>query len=325
MLTALAQVHLPDDDRVAVLRPGQIIGRSNLGLQVHHPDVSEAHALCSYRAEGLVLLPLRGELRTGGRVRASVPLNEPVSVELAPGVTLEIDAAVPGGKALALRVGAHLLPLPPGYARLMVDDGRASWTVADDEPPELDSLECWSAGEEWFVKHYPRAPEKLRPGLEFRLSGGEIARVEEYDDVPVARTRKPFVLRIGSDRVELRDHDGLRLAFPDEQGALLRLLERHTRDGRTVHRSVLIGSLYTGAYYTTGEGLFRDQGSKNFDRLRKRLVRAIEQEKLPMFLTYPRRGDMHLDREVVQVELVEATGGNEDDRCPHCGRGPLVA
>lgn len=101
-MSAFVELVLPSG-QVCTVGPGAIVGRS-FAADVHLEDgrVSEAHALISLRGGELVLFALRGRVRVAGRDVPRVALEKGLSLELAQGVTLQVQRVALPSQVLAL-------------------------------------------------------------------------------------------------------------------------------------------------------------------------------------------------------------------------------
>lgn len=152
------------------LYAGNIIGRGDVHLVIPHPDVSEAHAMCSLREDSLVLLRLRGALLHDGEDRDAVVLEAGVSVGLGEEVRLDIVAVHLPARVLALTDGDATIPLRARYSRYRLEPLGA----------EIDGpLEVWPRGAELWA-----------------ACGGEVRRLEEGMSLGSVR-----VVTVPADRV----------------------------------------------------------------------------------------------------------------------------
>ena len=86
------RLRLPDEQIVAA-GPGAIIGRSHTAeVRIDDGRVSEVHAYVSLRASQLVLLALRGRVRSGERDTPRLELAAGQRIELAAGVAIDVVA-----------------------------------------------------------------------------------------------------------------------------------------------------------------------------------------------------------------------------------------
>ncbi|HMV68356.1 MAG TPA: FHA domain-containing protein, partial [Myxococcota bacterium] len=82
MRLSSALLAIPGHHPPTLCYPGSLIGRIGAArLRIHHPGISEAHALVSARDGGLWLLALRRPLQVGGRPEWQVQLHTGSAVE----------------------------------------------------------------------------------------------------------------------------------------------------------------------------------------------------------------------------------------------------
>ena len=155
-------------------------------LAIEDARVSEAHALVSLRDGALVLLALRRLLRVAGREVRQVVLTPGLVVDLADGVSLEVEAVeLPEtvlaleGEGLGRRIlsGAAFLRLgpPPELLPRYVPDARAhvwsygaGWRYRVDggEPHDLVAGQGIAVGDSFFRVVEVRLREASRSGTE---------------------------------------------------------------------------------------------------------------------------------------------------------------
>jgi hypothetical protein len=116
---ASVRFRLPSGDVVELL-PGDLIGRTTTAaLNIDAPQISEAHALVSLRAGELHLLSLRRMVAVDGKAVANVVLQRGLSVGLAEGIEISVEAVhLPGAlAALELSGGGASPPRLSGFNR----------------------------------------------------------------------------------------------------------------------------------------------------------------------------------------------------------------
>lgn len=167
-----ARIRLPEGDTV-VLFPGDVIGRLwRADLQLNHPAVSELHAYLSHRDGRLWLLPLRGQLRVHGLAAREVALRAGLAIDLAPDLTLVVDAVHMPDELSALSLGGRIVPLTLGRFTLS----------AELEPGPAGAPDavahCWSTGDGWYLQPAGSDAVRLDPGVEVSLQGQAVGLVD---------------------------------------------------------------------------------------------------------------------------------------------------
>jgi hypothetical protein len=180
MSAPYALLRLPDGLEREV-HAGTVIGRlASSPLPIDHPGVSEAHALLSYRGDGLQLISLTGQRLQveGRRATFSVRLEAGLRVDLIDGHTLEVAEVHLPDHALALELDDGA-----GWTRLGQLGGVEHYSVLADPRPRLvvgehpDALARVASNAEGFVLHTATGARILRPGLEEALSGWRLRAV----------------------------------------------------------------------------------------------------------------------------------------------------
>jgi hypothetical protein len=156
---------LPDGTET-LLRPGDRIGRHlRCELQIADSRVSEMHAVVSVRGRGLTLLGLRGGLAIDGRVVQDPFLEVGQTVEVAPGLGLQVRELHLPHECLAIA--------GPGIEPTVLTGTTSVFTAAPAElrpgfHPRSDAM-LYTDGEHWFcevdgVRRGPLAPGPLQIG-----------------------------------------------------------------------------------------------------------------------------------------------------------------
>lgn len=171
---AFARLRLPDGSAVDVSH-GDILGRVRTAQVVlEDPRVSEAHALVSLRRGELVLLSLRRMLSVRGRPLSEVSLVEGLTVDLAEGVSVVVDAVQHPARVLAVEaVGLGRQTLPSVAS---VTPGSAPTLVARFDPQA--PLHLWWDGAQFRA----------------RAMGGPVRAVGDGDALDVAGLALRFLL-----------------------------------------------------------------------------------------------------------------------------------
>lgn len=158
-----ALLSIPGHHPPTLCYPGHLIGRiAAARLRVHHPAVSEAHALLSLRDGALWLLALRRPLQVDGRAEWQVPLRTGATVPLADGVALVVHHAFGSAEQLGVSIdGAPAVALA-GEAWAVVDEGG----VAVLRGPEAASplLRLWLTDGELWAAAAGDAAHAVEPG-----------------------------------------------------------------------------------------------------------------------------------------------------------------
>jgi hypothetical protein len=167
MRLSSALLTIPGHHAPTLCYPGSLIGRvAAARLRVHHPEISEAHALLSARDGGMWLLALRRPLLVDGRPEWQVPLTQGRSIALAEGVALVVERVWLTTERLALVIdGGRPLPLGDGQALVRNAGGLQ---LVDGAPPGALALVWSSEGELWLGVDPPLC---LEPGLSLSLAG----------------------------------------------------------------------------------------------------------------------------------------------------------
>lgn len=303
--SARVLVETPGEAREEVLRPGMMVGRSPFGLRIRSPEVSEAHALCSLREDGLVLLPLRGRLVEGDTEVDRWPVTPGAAVELARGVLLRVLALEGDSESWVLRSGERLVPLASQPREVALDPLR----LIDPRP---GGLWAWHTGEEAWLRLPSGETIPAHPGLAMS-AGGVRVTVDRAALPPEAGTiRVRPVLELTPGRgVRVRADDGSVLhTFPLRQAELLTALYLCTRSG-PAHWTRVVDER---------DGSFDETDARPFDKVREQIRAAAERLGLPVPFTRPRSGFLDLNRVEYRVVRVAAKGV----ACPTCGRGEGV-
>ena len=239
-----------DDGRTELLFPGDVLGRYwRADLQLNHPAVSELHAYVSHRDGRLWLLPLRGTLSVYGMVSREVALRAGLQVELAPGVTLQVEAVALPSELPALSVNGRVHPLTRD---------RFSLGPEGLGPAGADAPACWTDGDDWFVQAPGDAVVRLEPGVEARVGGlavalqdvraplAEVPRTEGRSDAAPLRLVAQFetvrIHRPGSSAVLISGLQARALSLLAEYGGpvhwelVARELWRNVDDGLQLRR-----------------------------------------------------------------------------------------
>ncbi|MCA9576103.1 MAG: hypothetical protein KC668_11735 [Myxococcales bacterium] len=204
-MRAFVRFRLPDGELVE-LSHGDLIGRLALAaLTLDDPRVSEAHALVSMRRGEFVLLGLRAGFRVRGRATEESVLRPGMSVELAEGLVLEVDAVQHPPDVLALELeglGRHVLPGvvslhlgPPAHLAPRFDADAA--------------LHVWWNGGTWRARVAGEAPLDVEAGDALTL-GDTRVRFVSVDAVGAlttpnqdARLAPPLRIVVWYDSVEI--------------------------------------------------------------------------------------------------------------------------
>jgi hypothetical protein len=254
-----ALLRLPDGLESEV-HAGTVIGRlASSPLPIDHPGVSEAHALLSYRGDGLQLISLTGQrLQVEGRRAAfSVRLEAGLRIDLVDGLSVEVAEVHLPDHVLALELGDGA-----EWTRLGQLAGAEHYSVLVDPRPRLvagehpKALGRVASNAEGFVLHTPAGADVLRPGLEWDLAGWRLRGVAvQLSTVP--RTRlgpdpgQPCALvLVGTDEVRVVPAAAPPFVLKDTSGAIVaRLIDAERPVGRqSLADSLCGGSL--GAFQT---------------------------------------------------------------------------
>lgn len=147
---------------------GDIVGRLwSAALHVNDGRVSEAHAMVSHRGHELKLLSLRGKFRVAGEVVRDVVLAAGQSIELAPGVTVEVVSVQPPSEVLAIRapgLGARVVGGVVSLRGGSEPSIRAGWV--------RDSVQVWPTGDGW-MRAAEGGPMPITDGSAWTVDGVE--------------------------------------------------------------------------------------------------------------------------------------------------------
>jgi len=276
------------------LEHGQVVGRTHRGFHLPDPSISEAHALCTFREEGLVLLSLRGTLSLDGTEMDSVPLTPGAKVGLGGVVEMEVQAvhlpdtewaivldsvvaALPDGERFLYRDPASGLP---AWASAPVDgwvlricqvDGRV---VTTDPDGVLRTVAVETAITTPFGElHFVRRPLLARPP-----------------------TTHPWELRVGDAETVAKRPGAPTLRFERLQAELLLSLLTHAGiDGRA-HWATVAKGVWGRRFDPTA---VKDR--KRFDNLLGRVLRNCAEYAAPMVVARPASGYLAFGSEY-QVE-----------------------
>lgn len=164
-VSAWARVRLPDGTE-AMASPGSLLGRTwTADLRIDDGRISEAHALFSLRGDLLVLLALRGRLRTAAGELSRIELRPELKIELAPELFLEILEVMLPETVLALRVNGGPTQLLTGVSSIIIDD--APRLLAGYHPGAAAVV--WGDGIDWKLQRAGQPLEALCHGDEFML------------------------------------------------------------------------------------------------------------------------------------------------------------
>ncbi|TNE84800.1 MAG: FHA domain-containing protein [Deltaproteobacteria bacterium] len=149
---------------------GDIIGRLwSAALHLNDGRVSEAHAMVSNRGRELKLLSLRGKFRVDGEVLRDVVLAEGQTIELAPGVAIEVVEVLPPTELLALRA--------PGLGARIIA-GVVSLTGGDQPAIQPGwrpgTCQVWPTGDGWMRAH-PEGPVLVTDGATWEVEGARFS------------------------------------------------------------------------------------------------------------------------------------------------------
>lgn len=212
-VTAHVRFRLPSGS--VELRPGDLIGRSaSAALVIDDPRVSEAHAMVSLRRGELYLLSLRRLVVVRGRAVSEVVLQAGETIELAPGLSLEVLEVAQPAQVAALR--SRVLGLRPLGQVASIVTGPPLRIVGRFLPDAAAHL--WTIGKgEWRLRIGDGKPKVLALGDAFTVGGVELSLCEidlatagreptqaggheaplrivaHYDGVELHRTNRPVV------------------------------------------------------------------------------------------------------------------------------------
>lgn len=174
---ASVRFRLPSGGVVELL-PGDLIGRTTTAaLHIDAPQISEAHALVSLRGGELHLLSLRRMIAVDGKAVASVVLRRGLSVGLADGIEITVEAVHLPGALAALEA--------PGIGRRLLGSVASIIAgppvrIAGRYEPSSDA-HLWITDGVWRLQRPGGEPHPLRPGESFKVGGTELTLV----DVPL--------------------------------------------------------------------------------------------------------------------------------------------
>lgn len=270
MKPAFVRLRLPGGD-TRELGPGEIIGRAwSAHLQFDDPRISEAHALVSLRGATLRLLALRGRFKVDGRQRAEVDLRVGLTVSLARGIDLVVDA---------VELPAHAMGLAgPGLPRQVLS-GVCSLVLAPRpslRPGFHGSAAAWfwSAGGAWTVRCQGQSPRPLLPDDTLELAGAHFTAVAipvdpEGAGATLTAYGQPAALHI------VARYDGVQILRPGMDAAVFggvsaRLVSELVAMGGTAAWDVLAGELWPDAE----RAVLRNRLDVSLNRLRRKLRAA---------------------------------------------------
>ena len=174
---ASVRFRLPSGDVVELL-PGDLIGRTTTAaLNIDAPQISEAHALVSLRAGEMHLLSLRRMVAVDGKAVANVVLQRGLSVVLAEGIEIVVEAVHLPGALAALELSGGGRRLLGSVASIVAD---VPVRITGRYEPSADA-HLWVTDGVWKLQLQGDAPRPLRPGETFQVGGRELTLV----DVPL--------------------------------------------------------------------------------------------------------------------------------------------
>jgi hypothetical protein len=293
-MRALVRVRLDSGERVE-LGHGDIIGRLwNAALVVDDPRVSEAHAVISLRGHELKLLGLRGRFAVDGRPVGEIALRRGQRLELAAGLTLEVEEVELPDEVMGLETVGMAPRVLPGTCALVVQP--APGFSAPSDPAAVAHVWCLPEG--WRLRPVGGAAVTLLDGMEV-VAGGRTwravsmslggpsnpTRVDASLDVPlriVARFDTVHVFRAGLPPVLLN-------------GLSARLVSELVAFGAPVGWQMLADELWPegGTRKQLDMVLVRLRRKLRDERLRSDLVRADGAGIIELFL---RPGDVIEDQ-----------------------------
>ena len=286
-MASWAEVRVEGRPGLHRLAPGMVLGRGQVGLPLDDPSVSEAHALCTHREEGLVLIALRGTLTVDGQDVDRVALTEGLELTLAPGVDLFVRAVHEPAVTLVLEAGGRRVRPPPGYGALTP---ALTW---DGSPADDTVLESWTQGAARFVRIGAGAPLELAAGMSLHTVLGVFA----VREVPAGGNRREATVRahvlaidasVSPVTVAVQAGPDLVHPLPEGQALLvftLAVLQR--RSGREVTASDLKRGLWARE---AGRDVERDKLDKRLAALERRLRRSFDELHLPPLVVTETRG-----------------------------------
>ncbi|MCB9761833.1 MAG: hypothetical protein H6739_18530 [Alphaproteobacteria bacterium] len=166
-MRAFARFRLPDGEQVD-LGHGDLIGRlATAALCLDDARVSEAHAMVSLRGDTLKLLGLRGRFAVDRRPVTEVTLTRGLTVELAPGLPLEVADVVLPEFVLALEAEGLARRVLSGVCSVLT---RPRLQLAPGYRADA-AAHIWSQGERWRLAVPGEAPIPLEDGVTLTLDG----------------------------------------------------------------------------------------------------------------------------------------------------------
>lgn len=156
-----------DDGRVAILVPGDIVGRApRAALRLNDPTISEAHSMVSLRGSSLRLIALRGRFIVGSERLSDLALEAGQRIAFSPTISAEVlDVALPEA-VLALESDEHGRLIPPPVASLFAaGDG-----VLPGFSSDADAV-LWVDGEVMHLRSGEGPDRTLRAGDVFEVGG----------------------------------------------------------------------------------------------------------------------------------------------------------
>jgi hypothetical protein len=190
---AVAWCSIEGGDRIGLVH-GDLIGRlGTAALVVDDARVSEAHALVSLRHGALHLLALRGRFRVAGRVRTDISLTPGLAIELAPGLTIDVEEVELPPTLLGIEGRDLPRQILPGTVALDVHPLprlRPGWH------PDA-AAQLWSLDDAWRIAVHAGPPRDLREGDRVDIDGWTLHAVGvPLGDAGRARTRVDFAAAI---------------------------------------------------------------------------------------------------------------------------------
>jgi len=190
-----ARIYVPLKQSIVAVYPGSIIGRlPTAAIQITDPRVSEAHALVSLRGNRLKMVALRGSLRVGDDYVDSLPLEQGVCIELAPGILLFIeDVTLPGSTWMLC--GAEQGPVElvvATYSCVPGVGGVGVRLVAEYMEGALAHL--WTTAEDLWFRRAGAEPELVLLGHVYAVNGAALQVIR----VPLASTSDTLTERSSS-------------------------------------------------------------------------------------------------------------------------------
>lgn len=205
-----ALLSIPHHHAPTLCYPGHQIGRTaSARLRVHHPAISEAHALLSLRDGRLWLLALRRPLPLA-QPEWQVPLRPGEAVPLAAGIELMVHEAWSSSEQLGLRIdGGPAQALSSEAWSLDQHDGRLRLRP---EPGTTPLLRWWWTDGELWAQPRGGVAAATEPGVAWEVAGSRI-------DLVLVPTRSEPWTQALSHRPRTQVRVSPRLAVvQDEQG-----------------------------------------------------------------------------------------------------------